>query len=99
MGTRGGRREGSGPKKSMSPYGEKTEVIRVPVSFKSDVLVYLEPFQARIEAGQNIEDAEFPQGNVPIPRPFPRPLYSGKISAGQSAFPLLRRTTSRRRWT
>ena len=45
MGTRGGRREGSGPKKSMSPYGEKTSVIRVPTSLMSDVLVYLEPFR------------------------------------------------------
>ena len=45
MATRGGRREGSGPKKSMSPYGEKTSVIRVPASLKSDVLVYLEPFR------------------------------------------------------
>ena len=47
MGKRGGRREWSGPKKSMSPYGEKTAVIRVPASLKSDVLVYLEPFRKR----------------------------------------------------
>jgi DNA polymerase V len=86
MGTRGGRREGSGPKKSMSPYGENTEVIRVPASLKSDVLVYLEPFRKTSRQGSNRIDAEFPQA-LPNPRPLPRPIYSGKISAGQSRFP------------
>lgn len=86
MGTRGGRREGSGPKKSMSPYGEKTSVIRVPNSLKSDVLVYLEPFKKASKLAHNIKDAEFPRA-MPNPRPLPRPIYSGKISAGQSRFP------------
>jgi DNA polymerase V len=86
MGTRGGRREGSGPKKSMSPYGEKTEVIRVPASLKSDVLVYLEPFRKASRQGGNCVDAQFPQA-TPNPRPLPRPIYSGKIAAGQSRFP------------
>src|SRR5690242_11840100 len=86
MGTRGGRREGSGPKKSMSPYGENTEVIRVPASLKSDVLVYLEPFRKTSRQGSNRIDAEFPQA-LPNPRPLPRPIYSGKVSAGQSRFP------------
>jgi DNA polymerase V len=86
VGTRGGRREGSGPKKSMSPYGEKTSVIRVPASLKSDVLVYLEPFRKASSQGSNRIEAEFPQA-LPNPRPLPRPIYSGKISAGQSRFP------------
>ena len=86
MGARGGRREGSGPKKSMSPYGEKTEVIRVPASLKSDVLVYLEPFRKASRQASNSTDTQFPQA-IPNPRPLPRPIYSGKISAGQSRFP------------
>jgi DNA polymerase V len=86
MGTRGGRREGSGPKKSPSPYGEKTEVIRVPASLKSDVLVYLEPFRKASRQASNRIDAEFPQA-VPNPQPLPRPIYSGNVLAGQSRFP------------
>ncbi len=85
MGSRGGRREGSGPKKSMSPYGEKTSLIRVPNSLMPDVLIYLEPFRKAKQASNN-EGAEFLQA-MPNPHPLPRPIYSGKISAGQSRFP------------
>lgn len=85
MGSRGGRREGSGPKKSMSPYGEKTSLIRVPNSLMPDVLVYLAPFRNARQAS-NKEGAEFLQA-MPNPHPLPRPIYSGKISAGQSRFP------------
>jgi DNA polymerase V len=70
----------------MSPYGEKTEVIRVPASLKSDVLVYLEPFRKASRQHSNGTDAQFPQA-IPNPRPLPRPIYSGNISAGQSRFP------------
>lgn len=86
MGSRGGRREGSGPKNSMSPYGEKTAVIRVPLSLKSDVLLYLEPFRKASKQTANHDGAQFPQA-MPNPPPLPRPIYSGKISAGQSRFP------------
>ena len=86
MGTRGGRREGSGPKKSMSPYGEKTSVIRVPTSLKSDVLLYLEPFRKASQQRSEGDEAQFLQAS-PNPRPMPRPIYSGKILAGQSRFP------------
>ena len=86
MASRGGRREGSGPKKSMSPYGEKTSVIRVPSSLKSDVLVYLEPFRKASKQAHDRDGSEFPRA-MPNPRPMPRPIYSGNISAGQSRFP------------
>ena len=86
MGTRGGRREGSGPKKSMSPYGEKTSVIRVPTSLKSDVLLYLEPFRKASQQRSEGDEVQFLQAS-PNPRPMPRPIYSGKILAGQSRFP------------
>jgi len=82
---RGGKRPNSGPKKSMSPYGEKTSVIRVPNSIKSDVLVYLEAFKK-----QGTKQAE-PLSAVlqasPNPIALARPVYSAKVSAGQSRFP------------
>jgi DNA polymerase V len=86
MGTRGGRREGSGPKKPMSPYGEKTSVIRVPTSRKSDVLLYLEPFRKASRQRSDCGDVQFLQASL-NPRPMSRPIYSGKILAGQSRFP------------
>ena len=46
--SQGGKRPNSGPKKPMSPYGEKTSVIRVPNSIKPDVLVYLEAFEHKV---------------------------------------------------
>ena len=81
----GGKREGSGPKNPMSPYGEKTSVIRVPNSIKPDVLVYLEAFKKKsFNNSKNITN--IPQALV-NPPPLARPIYSGKVSAGQSRFP------------
>ena len=80
----GGKRPNSGPKSSMSPYGEKTSVIRVPTSIKSDVLVYLEAFKKKSKlAGAELD---LPQA-LPNPPALARPVYSGKVSAGQSRFP------------
>jgi DNA polymerase V len=70
----------------MSPYGEKTAVIRVPVSLKSDVLVYLEPFRKASSKDSNSTNAQLPRA-ISNPRPMLRPIYSGKILAGQSRFP------------
>lgn len=81
---RGGKRPNSGPKKPMSPYGEKTSVIRVPNSIKSDVLVYLEGFKrknSKEDIALNIPKA------IPNPLQLARPIYSGKVTAGQSRFP------------
>lgn len=75
----------SDPKKPMSPHGEKASVIRVPNSIKSDVLVYLEVFKNK--------GAMLPAPMPPIlqaslnPIALARPIYSGKVSAGQSRFP------------
>jgi DNA polymerase V len=82
----GGKRPNSGPKKPMSPYGEKTSVIRVPTSIKADVLIALEAFKTKVK------------GNVSKPRfkllksaqnasELALPIYSGRVSAGQSRFP------------
>jgi DNA polymerase V len=80
----GGKRPNSGPKKPMSPYGEKTSVIRVPNSIKRDVLLYLEAFK-RKNSTKDIA-LNLPQA-LPNPSPLARPIYSAKVSAGQSRFP------------
>ena len=80
---RGGKRPNSGPKQSMSPYGEKTSVIRVPASIKSDVLSYLEAFK-RLPQGGSLP--AMPQAAL-NPHLLERPIYSGNVSAGQSRFP------------
>jgi DNA polymerase V len=81
----GGKREGSGPKRPMSPYGEKTSVIRVPNSIKSDVLVYLDAFKKK-KSTQLGSLPDLPQAAINPPL-IARPIYSGKVSAGQSRFP------------
>jgi DNA polymerase V len=80
----GGKRPNSGPKKPMSPYGEKTSVIRVPNSIKPDVLVYLEAFKKKSSTKDRV--LNIPQA-IPNPPPLARPIYSAKVSAGQSRFP------------
>ena len=82
----GGKRANSGPKKPMSPYGEKTTVIRVPVSIKSDVLGYLEAFKKNTKRQSVSHIANLPQAALYAPD-FSLPIYSGKVSAGQSRFP------------
>lgn len=81
---RGGKRPNSGPKKPMSPYGEKTSVIRVPNSIKPEVLVYLEAFKVK-NSTKDIA-LNIPQA-LPSPPSLARPIYSAKVSAGQSRFP------------
>jgi len=83
--THGGKRPNSGPKRSMSPYGEKTSVIRVPTSIKADVLVYLEAFKKNSTKNTPSLISLTPATFSPIS--LPRPMYSGKVSAGQSRFP------------
>lgn len=80
----GGKRPNSGRKSPASPYGEKTSVIRVPASIKSDVLVYLEAYKKNTKtAGAELH---LPQA-LPNPPALARPIYSGKVTAGQSRFP------------
>jgi DNA polymerase V len=68
----------------MSPYGEKTSVIRVPNSIKPEVIVYLEAFKKK--ASSTLDASNIPQA-LPNPAALSRPIYSGKVSAGQSRFP------------
>lgn len=83
--SQGGKRPNSGPNRSMSPYGEKTSVIRVPNSIKPDVLVYLEAYKKK--AATSSEPVSNMAQALPNPPSLARPIYSGKVSAGQSRFP------------
>ena len=107
MSTHGGKREGSGPKHSVSPFGEKTSVIRVPNSLKSQVLVYLDAYKTNTKGNaanandQGNDNASNTTNNkapltplakhyikrVDSPTALSLPIYSGKVSAGQSSFP------------
>jgi len=81
----GGKRPNSGRKSPASPYGEKTSVIRVPSSIKPEVLVYLEAYKKKALNKLAIM-FELPQA-MPNPPALARPIYSGKVTAGQSRFP------------
>lgn len=83
--SRGGIRPNSGRKTPSSPYNEKTSVIRVPNSLKSDVLVYLEAYKKTISR-LNEPDLSLLKPTI-YPPSLPRPIYSGRVSAGQSRFP------------
>jgi DNA polymerase V len=87
MSSHGGKRLGSGPKNPVSPFGEKTSVIRVPTSIKSDVLVYLEAFKTNVKnkAPARLTSDHIKVANNPVELALP--IYSGKVSAGQSRFP------------
>ena len=85
--TWGGKRPNSGPKLSMSPFGEKTALVRVPLSIEPELVSYLanykESVQKRIAKPlfkEHLKAALFPPA-------WSRPIYSGKVAAGQSRFP------------
>lgn len=83
--TRGGIRPNSGRKTPSSPYKEKTSVVRIPNSIKSHVLVYLEEYKKNISSNSSTEIGLLKAS--PYLPSLPRPIYSGRVSAGQSRFP------------
>ena len=83
--THGGKRAGSGPKKSMSPFGEETSVIRVPNSLKPAIKGYLETY--KLNSPRILHSMEQFRKASLDPIIIELPIYSGKISAGQSRFP------------
>ena len=83
MKSHGGKREGSGRKKSASPYGEKTTPLRIPDSIRDVVLTHLEAIKKNNQR-HNIPDMYKASEDAPY---CPIPIYSGKVSAGQSRFP------------
>lgn len=83
--TRGGKRHNSGPKKSMSPYGEPTSVIRIPNSIKPSITLMLASYKANADIPIPKLEGLFKMR--PEPLPVARPIYSGRVAAGQSRFP------------
>ena len=81
MSSHGGKREGAGRKTSASPYGEPTEVVRVPHSAKPVILDYLEAIK-RIRSRGPI--ANLPTLILPDDQPSTvmLDLYSTRIYAG-----------------
>lgn len=83
--TRGGLRPNSGRKTPSSPYKEKTSVIRVPNTMKPDLLVYLDEYKKRISKTTEQDSGLLKAPLYPVD--LARPIYSGRVSAGQSRFP------------
>lgn len=83
--TRGGKRENAGRKTPASPFKEQTSVIRVPNSIKSDVLIYLQEYKNSLNKAPEA-DINFIKA-FELPPSLSRPIYSGRVSAGQSRFP------------
>lgn len=79
MSSHGGKREGSGPKKPMSPYGEKTDVLRVPKSLKPLITNYLQAYKSSLQ----VPPVELIPA-APNPPSLMRPVYSWKIAAGET---------------
>lgn len=86
MTNHGGKRNNAGRKEPVSPFGEKTTVIRVPTSIKQEVLSYLQAFKKANPA--SVSKQQKPRLLAALnPQSLSRPIYSGKVSAGQSRFP------------
>ena len=83
---RGGKRANSGPKASVSPFGEKTSLVRVPMSIEPALVVYLNDYKKSVQKKVNKPTFEHMLAMLKPPELF-RPIYSGKVSAGQSRFP------------
>lgn len=78
---RGGKRPNSGPKKSTSPYGESTVMMRIPLSLKEPLSEALTKYkQTLLKIG-----TEWP--SVGIKEPLVLPMSAWKVAAGQSHFP------------
>ena len=83
---RGGKRLNSGPKASVSPFGEKTSLVRVPMSIEPALVVYLNDYKKSVQLKITKPSFEHIVAMLNPPELF-RPIYSGKVSAGQSKFP------------
>ena len=83
---RGGKRLNSGPKASVGPFGEKTALVRVPISIEPALSVYLNNFKKSVQE-KNFKPSIGYMMAVINPPVLLRPIYSGKVAAGQSRFP------------
>lgn len=83
---RGGKRPNSGPKASVSPFGEKTSLIRVPKSIEPALVVYLNDYKKSVQVKSEKPTFDYMLAMLNPPELY-RPIYSGKVSAGLSRFP------------
>lgn len=83
---RGGKRLNSGPKASVGPFGEKTSLIRVPKSIEPALVVYLDDYKKTVQDKKVKPTFDYLFAMINPPELF-RPIYSGKVAAGQSRFP------------
>ena len=83
---RGGKRLNSGPKASVSPFGEKTSLVRVPMSIEPALVVYLNDYKKSVLL-KTVKPSFDHIAVMMNPPSLYRPIYSGKVSAGQSRFP------------
>lgn len=83
---RGGKRVGAGRKNPVSPFGEKTSLIRVPKSIEPTLVVYLNDYKNSVQRKVIKPSFEHMLAMLNPPELF-RPIYSGKVSAGLSKFP------------
>ena len=83
---RGGKRLNSGPKGSVSPFGEKTSLVRVPMSIEPALVVYLNEYKKSFLL-KTVKPSFDHIAVMMNPPSLYRPIYSGKVSAGQSRFP------------
>lgn len=83
---RGGKRDGAGRKNPVSPFGEKTSLIRVPMSIEPALVVYLNNYKKSVQKKHTKPLFEHTVAMLNPPELY-RPIYSGKVSAGLSKFP------------
>lgn len=81
---RGGKRPGSGPKTGSGAYGEPTVPMRVPRSLTPEIASFLEAHKQRKTSVPPMPDTSVFIRADPDPAPLAIPVYSFKISAGQT---------------
>lgn len=82
---RGGKRPNSGPKKSVSPFGEKTKLLRIPISMEPALVLYLDDYKKTVQDKKAKPNFNHILAMINPPELL-RPIYSGKVAAGQSKF-------------
>jgi len=82
--TRGGARPGAGRKPGYGPYGEATEVLRVPASQIDVVQEFLNDYREQVSASKETMKKLMGQMMLPFDEPTRQhiPLYSTKVRAG-----------------
>lgn len=83
---RGGKRVGAGRKNPVSPFGEKTALVRVPMSIEPALVVYLNDYKNSVQKKVPKPTFEYMLAMLNPPELY-RPIYSGKVAAGLSKFP------------